>query len=245
MSNCLNVSLKESVPNAELMYLEKGVLIFDNTINPNQPTVAQTVGYGMAAKPVLVSGTAPGTLASDKITYPTSTAAKTLSVFTYKLTDVTKIKGISGSGYSGTKGNFKWFIRDVKRCINMTDFVPNGIMMGDGEFDLSVFAENLKIQQIDMSGQFAGQIKGDVDILDFIDMQVENGRNLLVDDYLCIRSFSSKLTFNGISLNTITPSTKYTHFVFSATGYKVYSDQSSNAKLADYSELTPYYEKTF
>lgn len=246
MKNCLVTALKGAAKDNDMMYLDKGVLVFDNSINP-----VQTSGNGgtngirlyNANSNLIITDQSKAqyvTLSGDgySISVSTDTPANTEIGMLYKLDDITRIVGANGSGYADRKYNFKMYLRDLCRLKNVTDMSINGVAMID-DWNIEKLGKCRSLTNLAIAGYVGDDWKGE--IINFADNLVAYGHQpgvVVVAPTASDTAKPSNITINGQKYR------RFYHIVLTQNGgYDIYAPISSSTALDDYSSYTPVYSK--
>lgn len=240
-NDCLVLKYKGAVDGSNLPYVDKGVVLFDNSITPTQTNQVNSWRVIPTSTVTCVEG-AEFVRGSNYIRMSTDTPANSKYTFLYDLNAITELGGAQDAGYAGVVSNFKYLLRDVIRTVNLITFTPFSTIV-EGDLNIANIGALKKINTFAIAGSQKNEWYGDI---------VELADNLRVGrDYtthkVCVCDFSNnstiasdtKIKLNGTSVKTMY---RYFHIVFKQDGYDVYN-MSSGTALDDYSGYTPVYSK--
>lgn len=243
MNNCLVTTLKGVVNNDDLEYLDKGILVFDNSLNPEQTEqVNKFYLTGLTTSDIICrEGSDKYTKASANhpMIVSTSTPANTTYHFLFDLTKVTAIYGNQGSGYLNVKSNYRLKMDDVLRCSNITAFGPSGVTMD--RYNIEELGVLINLTTIAIGGISTIESQWTGDVVNLADSLILNGIDL-TSGRVIVLSDGGYNRWN-VKVNG-TKYARYIHLVFRADGYDIYAPLSSSTALSDYTGETPVYSKT-
>ena len=241
--NCLVTKLKVAVNNDNLDYLDKGLLLFDNTLVPTQTSQVNQIKMDAIAKSEMSCKEGDDKFSKSGTTYKvvvsTETAANTQLHIYYPLAKLTNVDGISGSGYRNTKLNYKLRMSDIIRCKNMTRCGLGGVTMD--RYNIEELGTLTSLTFITIAGSASLESQWHGDVVNLADNFIQNGIDLTSNRVVVIAD-SGYLKWNVKVNGTIC--NRYIHLVFRADGYDIYAELSSASALSDYSGETPVYSKT-
>lgn len=238
-NDCLVTTLKSSVDNDTLDYLDKGLLVFDNTLTPTQTEQVNKVYMKTISKTEMScrEGSDKFTKPSNYVIVSTDTPANTQYHITWPLSKLTMLVGAEGSGYGIVKCNFRLRMNDIKRCTNLETFNPSSMAMD--RYNIVELAVLPSLSSVGVGGKLESEWHGD--IVAFADSAIANGVG--TSGRKIVFSNANGSTAWNVKVNSV-KYTRYIHLVFRADGYDIYAPLSSSTALSDYSGETPVYSKT-
>ena len=249
-NNCLVTTLKGVVPNDNLPYLNRGVILYDSTngdAEAGDNTYNKVLLRGLSEIFKIDSSvfSYSGTLSvKSDVTVPGDYTRKMF----FSIKDLTGIQTNYGTSPTLHLSKYLFRMSDLAKCkkLETASFI-GGKFLDVANPNIESLCTLTKCSYYNITGPTYGDWRGDVKT--FTDGLLENGLDISVVPVIVIVATGGssgtpilQLTINGSPVYT--DFGRNIHIVFTSAGhYSIYKNINASAALDDYSGYTPAYSK--